>query len=156
MAEGIGQSTHKFVVVLNKKIVAGVALNAAAHMAAVLVNCAEESDRVNMKFIDYLDADSNKHPSSGLSLIVLQADNSNKIRNARNAAKEKGIIFTDFLESMTGQTYAEQLERTNQLKESELEYFGLCMFGRKEEIDKITRKFSLWKSQNANRALAAC
>jgi len=146
MAEGIGQTTHKFIVVLNKKIATGVALNAAAHMAAVLVAQASESDRANMKFIDYIDADNNRHSSSGLSLIVLQADNSNKVRNARNAAKEKGLIFTDFLESMTGQTYAEQLERTNQLKESELEYYGLCMFGQKEDMDEITRKFSLWKS----------
>jgi hypothetical protein len=145
MAEGVGSTTHKFVVVLNKKILPGIALNATAHMAACLVARANESDRESMKFIDYIDADGEQHPSSALSLIVLQADNSNKIRNARQAAKDKGIIFTDFLESMTGQTYAEQLERTKNLKESELEYFGICMFGRKEEIDEITRKFSLWK-----------
>jgi hypothetical protein len=145
MIDGGGLTTHKFVVLLNKKILTGSAMNASAHMAAVLVAQANESDRENMKFIDYIDADGNQHPSSGLSLIVLQADNSNKIRHARQAAKEKGIIFTDFFESMTGQTYAEQLERTKNLKENDLEYFGLCMFGRKQEIDDITRKFSLWK-----------
>ncbi len=138
-------TTDKFVVLLNKKMEPGVAINAAAHMAACLVARANDSQRERMMFIDYIDADSNKHSSSGLSLIVLRADNSNKIRQAKEAANEKGILSIDFLESMTGQTYVEQLERTSQLKESELEYYGLCLFGNKAEIDTITGKFSMWK-----------
>ena len=138
-------TTHKFVVVLNKKIEPGVAINAAAHMVACLTAKASESDREQMKFINYIDADGNEHPASGLSLIVLRADNSNKIRLAREAAKANNIICVDFLESMTGDTYIEQLERTKMLKESELEYFGLCLFGKKEEIDQITHKFSMWR-----------
>ncbi len=137
-------TTHKFVVLLNKKIESGVAMNAAAHMSACLVSEASESERENMMFINYIDADGNPHRSSGLSLIVLKADNSNKIRIAREAAKEKDILLVDFLQSMTGDTYIEQLERTSQLKESALEYFGLCLFGKKEDIDPITRKFSTW------------
>ncbi len=136
----------KFVVLLNKKIEAGVAMNAAAHMAACLVARATDSDREKMMFIDYIDADGNKHASSGLSLIVLKADNSNKIRAARELAKQKQILSVDFLQSMTGDTYVEQLERTKLLKESELEYFGLCLFGNKEEIDTITGKFSMWRA----------
>jgi Protein of unknown function (DUF2000) len=136
----------KFVVLLNKKIEAGIAMNAAAHMAACLVAKASPSDREKMMFIDYIDADGNQHPSSGLSLIVLKADNSNKIRTARELAKEKQILFVDFLQSMTGDTYVEQLDKTKLLKEAELEYFGLCLFGNKEVIDTITGKFSMWKA----------
>jgi len=139
-------TTHKFVIILSKKIEPGVAMNAASHMAACLAARASESDRKEMMFIDYIDADGNEHPSSGLSLIVLKADNSNKIRVARNEAKQKGISFVDFLESMTGDTYVEQQARTKQIKESDLEYFGLCLFGKKEDIDPITRKFSMWRS----------
>lgn len=133
-------------VLLNKKIEPGVAMNAAAHMSACVVSQASEADRENMMFINYIDADGNQHPSSGLSLIVLKADNSNKIRVAREAAKAKNILLVDFVQSMTGDTYIDQLERTVQLKESNLEYFGLCLFGKKEEIDTITSKFSMWKS----------
>lgn len=138
-------TTHKFAVILNKKIDSGVAINAAAHMTACLAGRAEEIDREKMMFIEYVDSEGNKHPSSALSLIVLRADNSNKISIARENAKAKNILFVDFVGSMTGDTYVEQLERTSRLKESELEYFGLCLFGKKEEIEEITRKFSLWK-----------
>lgn len=137
--------THKFVVLLNKRIESGVALNAAAHMAACLVACASEEDRSAMTFVDYQDADGNKHPTSALPLIVLQADNSNQIRQARVTAIEKGIPHIDFLESMTKDTYIEQMERTKQLKPAELEYWGLCLFGKKEEVDTIMGKFNLWR-----------
>jgi hypothetical protein len=136
---------HKFVVLLNKKLPTGVALNAASHMAACLVGRATESEREQMMFLDYIDGNNNAHPTSGLSLIVLRADNSNKIRQAREAAKQANITCIDFLESMTGDSYVEQMERTKQLKEDELEYYGLCLFGEKEALDGITRKFSLWR-----------
>jgi hypothetical protein len=138
-------TTHKFVVILNKKIEPGVAINAAAHMVACLIAQANESERQKMMFIDYTDADNNKHPASGLSLIVLKADNSNKIRAARELAKSKNILSVDFLQSMTGDTYIEQLNRTSEIKEVDLEYYGLCLFGNKAEVDTITHKFSMWK-----------
>lgn len=140
-----GKTTHKFVVVLSKKIETGAVLNAAAHMTACLVARASDEDRENMMFVDYIDADGGKHPVSALSLVVLRADNSNKIRQARNAAIEKRVLFVDFTETMTKDTYVEQMERTKQTKEADLEYWGICLFGPKEELDTITGKFSLWR-----------
>ena len=143
MAEGIGQTTHKFVVVLNKKIETGVGLNAACHMVACLVARADEDDRKEMFFVDYFDADGGKHPVSGLSLVVLSAKNSNHIRRARAAALQVGVPFVDFTETMTKDTYVEQMERTKNTKEEELEYWGICLFGPKDKLDPITGKFSL-------------
>jgi hypothetical protein len=140
-----GQTTHKFVVVLNKAIEPGIALNACAHMAACLVAQASEDDRKYMTFVDYRDADGNVHPVSALSLVVLSAKNSNQIRTARFSALDQDILCVDFTESMTKDTYVEQMERTKGMSEQDLEYWGLCLFGRKEELDPITRKFSLWR-----------
>ena len=135
----------KFVVILNKKLAPGVALNAAAHMVAALMDRAKTADREHMRFLDYVDADGEKHPVSGLSLIVLRADNSNKIRAARQRAIDEDILFVDFTESMTGDTYLEQMQRTSALRESELDYYGICMFGEKHKIDAICSRFSLWR-----------
>ncbi len=136
---------YKFVVLLNKKLDPGVAINATAHMVAALMEKATDLEQVNMSFMDYEDADGQIHPVSGLSIIVLRADNSNKIRTARQRAKENNILHVDFTESMTGDTYVEQMERTSSLPESELNYYGICMFGLREQIDTITSKFSLWR-----------
>lgn len=144
MTTGTGSTTHKFVVVLNKKVEIGNAMNAASHMVACLMNQASDGEKKEMFFVDYEDADGNIHPVSGLSLIVLKAKNSNQIRNARTQAMNSNTLFVDFTESMTKDTYVEQMERTKQINEIDLDYWGICMFGPKDILDPITKKFSLW------------
>src|SRR5215475_6230575 len=56
-----GPATHKFAVVLNKKIPPAAALNACAHMTATLVARADDETRRHMSFVDYTDADGNAH-----------------------------------------------------------------------------------------------
>ena len=145
MSSDSGATDYKFVVLLNKKLAPGVVLNATAHMVAALMAKATDADRQSMKFLDYTDGDEQSHLVSGLSLIVLRADNSNKIRTARQMAIQNDILYVDFTESMTGDSYIEQMHRTKSLAESELNYYGLCMFGRKDKIDPLTAKFSLWR-----------
>jgi len=140
-----GQTTHKFAVVLNKKIAPGTALNACAHMTATLVARADSETRKQMSFMDYLDADGNVHPVSALSLVVLSAKNSNQVRTARLDAINAGLPYVDFTQSMTGDTFAEQMDRTRALREENLDYWGVTIFGLKEVVDPITRRFSLWR-----------
>lgn len=141
-----GETTHKFVAVLNKKIEPGKALNALGHMAAGLGGKVSDETKVEMKFDDYIDKDDGVHPSiSDNPFIVLRAKNSNKIRNLRQQLIEKEIPFTDFTDTMTVGTYVEQHERTKNTPEEELEYFGICFFGPKSELDPLTTKFSLWQ-----------
>lgn len=145
MAEGAGQTAVKFVVVLNKNLEVGKGLNAAAHMAAGLVAKAGPENLEKMMFIRYTDKDGGEHPSiSALSLIVLRGT-SNEIRKVRNEAISRGVLFTDFTSSMTGDTYVEQLERTKATPEQDLEYYGICLFGEKSALGEFTGKLSLWR-----------
>lgn len=99
-----------------------------------------------MSFVDYLDADGNVHPVSALSLVVLSARNSSQIRTARLEAIRAGLPCADFTESMTKDTFVEQMDRTRALREEDVDYWGLCMFGLRETIDPITHRFSLWRT----------
>lgn len=136
--------THKFVVLVNKNLESGKALNAVAHSCAGLVACASEDMREKMSFIDFVDKDDTAHKSiSGLSLIVLRGSN-NELKKARKKFIENNIHFTDFTETMTGDTYREQQEKTSILSSDELEYFCVAAFGEKTMIDPITKRFSLW------------
>ena len=58
---------------------------------------------------------------------------------------EENILFTDFIETMTGDTYTEQLVKTKELGQEEHNYFGLLAFGEIDTINPITRKLSLYK-----------
>ncbi len=136
--------THKFVVIVNKKIDIGRAFNAVAHACAGLVGAAPEELREKMSFIDFPGKDDVMHKSiSGLSLIVLRGSN-NELKKARGKFEEEKIHFTDFTETMTGDTYKEQLVKTEETSEEDMEYFCVAAFGEKEKIDPITKRFSLW------------
>lgn len=138
-------TTHKFVAILNKKVAIGKAMNVLGHMTVSLVAQASPQEIDEMAIVDYQDKDNNSHKASKDSFVVLRADNGNQIRNVRNAAKEMGIKFIDFAHTMQEGTYVEQLDRTSQTSESELEYYGILLFGRIEDISSITKKFSLWQ-----------
>ncbi len=144
-------SDYKFVIAINKTIDIGVALNAASHMALSLVGQASDADKRLMSFITYTDGNGNEHRFiSGLSLIVLRGTNgelAKLLQAAReheaSASIDNKIIMSDFIETMTGGTYLEQLERTKNTKE--LVYYGVALFGKKETIDPWTKRFSLYR-----------
>jgi len=136
--------THKFVVLVNKNLEVGRAMNAIAHSCAGLVAVAPDALREKMSFIDFKDKDEEVHQSiSGLSLIVLRGTNG-ELKKARRKFIESGVLFTDFIETMTGDTYKEQLEKTAETGTEEVEYYCVAAFGEKAVIDPITKRFSLW------------
>ncbi len=138
-------TTHKFVAVLNKKIPVGNLMNALGHITAGFA--VSYPNPAEMRFDNYADADGNAHPNiSDNPFIVLQADNSNKIRTLRETLTEAGIHFVDFTSTMTVGTYAEQHEKTRATPEAELEYWGIVTFGEVEKLNALTKKFSLWRS----------
>jgi len=135
-------TARKFVAVLNKKIEIPKLMNALGHMAAG-ISGAHPADK---NFLQYQDADEGIHPNiSHFPFIILRADNGNKIRTLRKQAQELGVECVDFTESMSIGTSAEQLEKTAEILEQDLEYFGMCLFGETEKINTLTKKFSLWR-----------
>jgi len=135
---------YKFAVILNKKIQAGVAINAASHIMASLTHSGEEEDKTAMSFLSYTDADGESHTVSGLPLIVLKANNSNKLKTLREKALDDGLLVSPFFESMTGGTYQEQMERTKNICTENLDFYGVGIFGTSEKVEFLAKKFSLW------------
>jgi hypothetical protein len=137
------ENSYRFVAVLNKKVETGKLMNALGHMTAGLSG---KVCQMEMQFLDYRDRDGGSHPGiSHFPFIVLVADNSNRIRTARQEAIARGIPYTDFTSSMTIGSSQQQLDATEATPEAELEYFGLCLFGKTEVLKEFTGKFSLFK-----------
>lgn len=138
------ERTYRFVAILNKKIETGKLMNALGHMTAGLAGGYGKGNE--MCFLQYEDKNGGKHPNiSHFPFIVLAADNSNQIRNVRNEAIARHIIFTDFTSTMTVGTSMEQVKKTKETPETELEYWGICLFGPTEIIKEFTKKFSLFQ-----------
>ncbi len=134
-------TSTKLVAVLNKKIEPGKAMNALAHMTVGLVSSNSDQE---MGVINYEDKDGGAHMASKFPYIVLKAKNSNQIRTLRNTLIEKGLPFASFTSAMTIGGWEEQVEKSKNTPEEELEYYGICMLGEKSDLDDITKKFSLW------------
>ena len=136
-------TSNKFVAVLNKKIEPGKVMNALAHMTAGLVGTFSNVEE--MDIINYEDKNDGAHMASKNPFIILSAKNSNKLRTFRNALIEKNIHFASFTNAMTVGTWEEQVESSKNTPEEELEYYGVCAFGKQEDLDALTSKFSLWR-----------
>lgn len=135
---------HKFVAILNKKISTGLLMNALGHMAAGL--SASYPNIPEMRFDNYSDKDGGDHKNiSDNPFIILQANNSNQLRNLRKSLIEQGVHFVDFTSTMTVGTYFDQQQRTKDTPEEDLEYYGVCAFGEISQINGLTKKFSLWR-----------
>ena len=135
--------SKKLVAVLNEKIEAGKLMNALSHMAIGLGAAIQNKEE--LRLMSYMDADGGIHPNiSEMPFIVLKT-NSNKIRMLRSAAIENNIQFADFTNTMTVGTYVEQIEKTKETGEQDLEYYGIILFGDLELVSELTKKFSLWK-----------
>ena len=135
--------THKVVVIVNKNLEIGKALNAVSHSCAGLVASAPEDLKEKMSFIDFEGKDIIHKSISALSLIVLRGSNG-EIKKARKQFMEQNVHFTDFTVTMTGDTYKEQLEKTKEVSDEDMEYFCIAAFGEKEIINPITKRLSLW------------
>jgi hypothetical protein len=138
---------NKLVAVLNKSIETGKAMNALAHLCIGLGSIIGKEE---LRLTDYKDADGGSHPFiSELPFIVL-SENSNKIRKLRNEAITHQLIFNDFTDTMTVGTYQEQIERTVQVKDENLVYYGIVLFGDWDKVTELTKKFSLWRQRSEN------
>lgn len=140
----MAEFAKKLVAVLNEKIEHGVAMNALAHMVVGLGASVE--NKSELRLTNYADADGNAHANvSEIPFMVLAARNSNQLRTLRNALIENKIHFVDFTNTMTVGTYQEQIERSRQTKEENLEYYGIAIFGEWEKVSELTKKFSVWR-----------
>lgn len=138
----MAEFSKKLVAVLNEKVEIGKAMNTLGHMTLGLGANIEKEE---LRFTDYKDKDGNSHDKiSEMPFMVLKA-NSNKIRMLRKAAIANNIHFVDFTDTMTIGTYEEQIKRTAETKEEELEYYGIILFGEWNLVTELTRKFSLWR-----------
>ncbi|CEG57658.1 TPA: DUF2000 domain-containing protein [Legionella pneumophila] len=133
---------NKLVAVLNKSIDNGKVMNALAHMCIALGSAIGKSE---LRLTEYKDADDGSHPFISEIPFIILSENSNKIRKLRNEAIENHIICNDFTDTMTIGTYKEQIERTLQVSNEELIYYGIVLFGDWDRVTELTRKFSLWK-----------
>lgn len=134
---------NKLVVIINEKIEVGKAMNALSH--AMLGFGAGAVTKEEVKLNKYVDINGNEHHNiSEMGIVVLRAG-SGKIRTIKDKAKELGLKYVDFVDTMSIGTYEEEYRLTKTKKDEELNYWALILFGDWDKVTELTGKLSLYK-----------
>ena len=139
------QDNHrKFVVLMNQKQPLGRLINAATHIALGL-SAKPGTPLEQMDFLLYQNSENDLNAClSHFPVIVLKAKNGNQLRTVRQAAQAAGISCNTFVHTMLGTSADDQLQKTKNAHEMELDYLALILFGASSDLDPLTRKFSLF------------
>lgn len=137
---------NKLVAVVNKQVEIGVLMNAVAHMC---LGFGAHMGQEDLHLMDYKNAEGFIYPNiSKMPFIILREKNSNKIGSLLMKAKEAGLQYSVFTNTMTEGTWADQETRTLATKQEEMNYYGLILFGPHEIVSELTRKLSLYKGSS--------
>lgn len=133
----------KFVIVLSSKLEIGQAFNVVGHLSISAGCYAEE----HMGRSELIDGSGMIHKGISRYPVIITKVKPSKLKAYINKAKEMdGLLVVDYPSNMfdTGHDdeLAESLKKTN---EDEIEYWGFLLFGKRDLVDEITGKFSLWK-----------
>jgi lysyl-tRNA synthetase, class II len=134
---------YRMVVILNTKIETGRLINAANHAVAGLVGTSRNPQQFN--FLEYrdktgeLDAVIMHHPA-----IIMRASGSNELLKAYRKTMQLNLPSNVFIETMTLGSSQEEMEVLKEKAIDELDIWGLVLFGKTEDVKKITKDFQLF------------
>lgn len=139
--------SKKIVVVVNENLEDWQIANALGHVSAYLGNKLRQDFGTGANFYT---KDSKAHPrNSQYPIIILGADEA-KLKSFIGKVRESGLVFHGFFREMIETSNDQEIVTILKDKsDAELEYLAIGVFGPNEEVDKLTNKFKLFKSNAA-------
>lgn len=135
--------TKKMVLVVDKGLEGWKQTNTIAHLSAYLGNKIKVEDfQSRSKFVL---KDGEINANSQYPIVALSAG-STQLSNLLAKVEEAGLEHLAYTEEMVETSDDDKISQNySQKSKSELKYYGIGIFGSIEEVDKLTKKFSLLK-----------
>ena len=139
-------ATHKFVIVLNEKSPVGKLLSATGQLAMSLHGNATEEQQVHMSFIPFLNPSGNSLITVSTCSFVVLKGTANQLLTLYAMATEQSLLSAIFTSTMSFNGIEEDLiQKTANTPLDQTEPYGVGLFGRIEEVNPLTKKFSVLK-----------
>lgn len=135
--------SKRIVVVMNKELPTWQALNTLGHISAYMGNKMDQAFDTGEFFVT---KDNEKFPRNTQYPIIAVSAKSGQLQNLLEKVKASGLLYHAFIREMIETTNDKEIETTLGSKNSsEIELLGIGIFGTNEEVEKLTKNYSVWK-----------
>lgn len=84
--------------------------------------------------------------NSQYPIIIKRAKSNEQLHNLMEKVRDAGVLYHCFIREMIEHTNDSDLQNAlNNKTDTEVEYLGVGVFGKTEEVEKLTKKFGLWE-----------
>ncbi len=133
----------KLVIVVNNDLEKWQQMNTVEHIAAYLGNKLGKNFATGENFVT---KDKKNHPRNSQYAIVSLSAKPGQMQNLMETVRESGLTYHGFIKEMIETTDdAEIIKILAEKEDKDIEYLGIGVFGNKEKVDMLTKKFSLLK-----------
>lgn len=135
--------TKRMVIAVRDDIEPWQAMNAATHSSAYLGNKMQATfDTAGL----FKTSDGVLHPKNSQYPIVLVKADEKALSKLIGKVRDSGLLYLGFSRDMLVATDDKQVQiNFDEKTDSEIEYLAIGIFGPNEEVEKLTKKFSLWR-----------
>lgn len=135
--------SKKVVIVVRKDLPQWQVLNAIAHCSAYLGNRMSEAFSTGELFAT---KDGVGYPRNSQYAIIVLSGTENELKKLLFVVREASLPHLCFFREMIETTDDTEIEKVLAAKEAnDLEYLGIGIFGDKERVSELTKKFPLFK-----------
>lgn len=135
--------SRKLVIVVNRELPSWQAMNTVAHISGYIGNKLGETFGTGEYFVT---KDGINHPRNSQYPFIILAAKPRQMGNLMTKVRSSGLLYHGFIREMIETTDDSEIENILSNKtDIEIEYLGIGVFGSNEEVDAITKNYSLWK-----------
>ncbi len=135
--------SRKMVIVVNKELPAWQVLNTIGHISAFLGNKMDGAFDTGESFDS---KDGTSHPRNTQYPIIVLSGKVGQLTDLAAKARTSGLLYHGFIREMIETTDDWKIEEILSKKnEEDVEYLGVGVFGTNEEVEALTKNYSLWK-----------
>lgn len=135
--------SRKIAIVVNKDLPSWQVLNTVSHISAYIGNKMDQAFDTGIAFTA---KDQEKFPRNTQYPIIALGATGEQLPNLFEKVKASGLLYHVFIREMIETTNDGEIEKMLAEKDkASIEILGIGIFGPNEEVEKLTKSYSLWK-----------